>query len=129
MLKVHFGADKPVVVGQLVAQNRMDFKKIVWDGKTILLEMQNVELIKDSFRVRFTKEADPATMKKENINITQWWCTYSQVYGSPIMGFKSPEIGSLSLSEDKKTLAVKIPVQEKQVFCLDLAKLLRISPV
>ena len=99
-------------------------QKVVWDGKTVPFEIQDVKLTKDGFKVTFTKEVDPAFVKLENLRITQWWYEYSRAYGSPKIGEKESVLNSTSLSKDGKTLYIKMPLEKKQVYCLDLSQIL-----
>lgn len=99
-------------------------QKVVWDGKTVPFEIHDVKLTKQGFRVTFTQEVDPAFVNLENLRITQWWYEYSRAYGSPKVGEKESTINSVELQEDGKTLYIKMPLQKKQVYCLDLSQIL-----
>ena len=99
-------------------------QKVVWDGKTVPFEIQDVKLTKQGFKVTFTKEVDPAFVKLENLRVTQWWYEYSRAYGSPKVGEKESTINSVKLQEDGKTLLIKMPLQKEQVYCLDLSQIL-----
>ena len=99
-------------------------QKVVWDGKTIPFEIQDVKLTKDGFKITFTKEIDPQSVKIENIAISHWWYNYSRVYGSPKVDLTDQKINSAHLSEDGKSVIVKLPLLKEKVYCLDVSKFL-----
>ena len=71
-------------------------QKVVWDGKTVPFEIQDVKLTKEGFKVSFTQEVDPESVNLENLRITQWWYEYSRAYGSPKIGEKESPLTQLA---------------------------------
>ena len=102
-------------------------QKVVWNKKTIPFEIEDVKLIKDGFKVTFTKEVDPKSVKVANIGISHWWYNYTRDYGSPKVDLKTSELSSVQVQEDGKTLVIKMPLQKQQVYCLDLSQILNKS--
>lgn len=99
-------------------------QKVVWDGKTIPFEMQDVKLLKDGFKITFTQEIDINSVKPENITASHWWYQYSRAYGSPKVNLTDEKVSSVTLSPDGKSITVKLPLHKEKVYCLDVGKFL-----
>ena len=63
----------------------------------------------------------------KNLRVSQWWYEYSRAYGSPKIGERESELSSVSLEKDCKTLLIKMSLQKKQVYCLDLSQVLNLQ--
>lgn len=93
-------------------------QKVSWDG-TMPFEIQDVKMVKDGFDVKFTKPLNESHVKKDQFNATHWWYTYHKNYGSPKIDETKSDIQNLQLSQDGKTLHIKIPLTAKQVYYFD----------
>jgi hypothetical protein len=132
-IRLKFGPDGALWTGQTNrgwgsrGSKSFGLQRVVWDGKTIPFEIQDVKLIKDGFKVTFTQEVDRHSIDKDKIGMTHWWYHYSRAYGSPKVDLKAEAIDSVILAENGKILTIKLPLQKEQVYCLDLSSVKNIA--
>ncbi|MCM8536929.1 MAG: PQQ-dependent sugar dehydrogenase [Lentisphaeraceae bacterium] len=81
-------------------------QRVFWDGKADLA-VQDVKLLKDGFKVSFTKELKGEPIAT-NFKIFSYHYLYQRAYGSPRIDEQEVKVQSVSLSADKKSLEVKI---------------------
>lgn len=81
-------------------------QKVIWDGD-VDLDVQNVELLKDGFKIQFTKalEDEPTT---DNVDLKSYHYLYQRAYGSPRIDEQNIVIDKVVLSKDRKSVELKV---------------------
>ncbi len=83
---------------------------IKWDGKTPPMEVQTVNFQSGELVISFTHEIEKVA--PEDIEVNSWVYRDAPDYGSEELGSKQEKIESLVLSEDKKSIRLKIAKQK-----------------
>lgn len=97
-------------------------QKVVWDGTTPF-ELLDIKLTKTGFKMSFTDEIDPKSVKVNNLNAQQWNYHYSGNYGSPKHNKKTIGIKKAQLLSDGKTIELKLPLEADKVVQIDFTGL------
>lgn len=107
-------------------------QRIVWDGKTVAPAISEVFAQPDGFRVNFTQPVSPTTDEEllRSLSISSWVYRDAPDYGSEIMDEHAEPVHSVELSNDRKSLRIKLdsieqklihPQQTARVYHLALA--------
>lgn len=84
-------------------------QKVVWDG-TNPFELLDIKLTTKGFKLTFTEALDPNAVIKDSFSAQQWHYHYSGNYGSPKMELAPLDIKQVSLSKDKKSIYIELPI-------------------
>jgi glucose/arabinose dehydrogenase len=95
-------------------------QKLVWDG-TNPFELLDIKLTADGFTLHFTEPLMANSVTAANLKASQWHYRYHQIYGSPKIDQTNIAIDSVTLSEDKKSIDIKLPLTKGKVVMLDFA--------
>ena len=92
-------------------------QKVVFNGKTPF-EVHSIQLVEDGFVLQFTKAIDPAVCgNKELYQLTNYHYKYHAAYGSPKTDVKPVEIKGVEVSDDHKSVFLKIDgLTERKVY-------------
>ncbi|MEZ0258006.1 MAG: hypothetical protein ACAI37_22195 [Chthoniobacter sp.] len=130
VVRNRFAPDGSLWVGQTgrgwrsVGDKIFGLQRIVWDGKTVPMEMLSVSLTKTGFRIQFTKPVDrEAAGKIENYAIKHWGYIYQAEYGSPKVGLTELKPTAVKVSSDGLTAELEMPLIKEQVYQLTLANI------
>ena len=93
---------------------------IRYDGTTPPFEMQRVALTADGFSIHFTQPLPAADLDGEAIMVKEFHYLYWAEYGSDRQGMKTVKVDRIQVSEDRKTLRLRLPIQAGKVYELDL---------
>jgi len=99
-------------------------QRVVWDKKTNPFELQNISLTASGFTLKFTEAVDPASVKTNALLAQHWSYKYSANYGSPKQGLIDLNITNIALSDDGKSIDVKLDLSEGKVVSMDFSKLM-----
>ncbi len=84
------------------------FERVTWTGQTPF-EMQTITAEPDGFTVHFTEPADPATAgDPASYAMDTFTYIYQAEYGSPEVDKTTAQITAAALSEDRKSVRLKI---------------------
>ncbi len=79
-------------------------ERLDWTGE-VPFEIQHMRLLKDGFRLSFTRAIDPATaVDPASFAIQTYTYIYREQYGSPEVDPTQPSIRSLKVAEDRMSL-------------------------
>jgi hypothetical protein len=128
VIRNRFAADGSLWLGQTgrgwrsVGEKMFGLQRIVWDGKTIPMEMHSVSLTKTGFRIQFTKPvARAAAEQASNYKIKHWGYVYQAEYGSPKVGLTELQPTSVKILSDGKTAQLELPLVKERVYQLTLS--------
>ena len=93
---------------------------ISYDAAQPPFEMQRIELKPHGFDVHFTQPLSDADIPIKQIAIRQFHYLYWAEYGSDRQGNKRLPVQRLSLSADRRTLSITVPVEKNNVYEIDL---------
>ena len=114
MAQVHHGwgaaGEKPAAI-----------ERLVWDGKTIPFEMHHVRLVRDGFVITFTRPADPASLRTNDLRVTRWRYPFSPAYASKKLDETPVEVEEATLSPDGLALHIKVPLLAGTVYRIETA--------
>lgn len=122
-IRVDFDKQGQLWVGQTArgwgAKGKKPFglEKVVWDGTTPF-ELLDMQLTKTGFKLNFTDEIDPSSVTIDNLVAEQWHYLYHGKYGSPKQDMKSVPLSQITLSKDKKTIEVTMPLEADKVVAI-----------
>ena len=92
-------------------------QRIAWDGKTVPFEMHSMKLTPTGFAVRFTRPVDPQTVRADGaVRFQHWHYHYHGTYGSPKVDVANDEATIRSISPDRRTVFVDLPLKAGQVY-------------
>lgn len=127
VIRNRFAPDGSLWIGQTgrgwrsVGEKIFGLQRIVWDGKTVPMEMHSVSLTKTGFRIKFTKPVDQAAAAKpESYAIKHWGYIYQSEYGSPKVGLTELNPSSVKLSADGKEAELELPLVKERVYQITL---------
>ena len=130
VIRSRFAPDGSLWVGQTgrgwrsVGSKTFGLQRIVWDGKTVPMEMHSVSLTKTGFRIQFTKPVNREEAgKAENYTIKHWGYIYQAEYGSPKVGLVELKPTSVKVSGDGVTAELELPLVKEQVYQLTLSNI------
>jgi len=130
VIRSRFATDGSLWVGETgrgwrsVGDKIFGLQRIVWDGKTMPMEMHSVSLTKTGFRIQFTKPVSRAeATKPENYAIKHWGYIYQGEYGSPKVGLTELKPTSVKLSDDGLTAELELPLMKEQVYQFTLTNI------
>jgi hypothetical protein len=128
VIRSRFASDGSLWIGQTgrgwrsVGEKTFGLQRIVWDGKTIPMEMHSLSLTKTGFRIQFTKAVTrDAAENPANYAIKHWGYLYQAEYGSPKVGLTELTPTSVMLSPDHKSVELKLPLIKERVYQLTLS--------
>lgn len=127
VIRSRFAPDGSLWVGETgrgwrsVGDKIFGLQRIVWDGKTVPMEMRTVSLTKTGFRIEFTKPVDrTAAGQPGNYKIQHWGYLYQAEYGSPKVGLTELQPTSVKVSSDGLSAELDLPLVKEQVYQLTL---------
>ncbi len=127
VIRNRFAPDGSLWVGQTgrgwrsVGEKIFGLQRIVWDGKTVPMEMHSISLTTTGFHVQFTKAINrEAAGKPENYAIKHWGYIYQAEYGSPKVDLTELKPASVKVSSDGLTAELELPLVKEQVYQLTL---------
>jgi len=97
-------------------------QKVIWDG-TNPFELLDIKLTVKGFHLSFTEALDGNTVTKDSFNAQHWHYHYSEKYGSPKMDLNSLDITKVSLSRDRKSIDIELPIVAGKVVQIDFSGL------
>lgn len=125
-----FAKDGSLWVGQTgrgwrsVGDKIFGLQRIVWDGKTVPMEMKQVNLTRTGFRITFTKPVDrEAAAKPETYAIKHWGYLYRADYGSPKVAETSVTPTKVTVSADAQVVDIELPLLAEKVYQITLPSL------
>ncbi|MCF2947117.1 hypothetical protein L0668_03295 [Paraglaciecola aquimarina] len=93
-------------------------QKVVWDG-TNPFELHGIKLTKTGFELSFTDKIDIKSVALDSFSVQQWNYKYSGNYGSPKMNLTPVKATKVSLSSDKRTVTINMPLIADKVVQID----------
>lgn len=93
-------------------------QKVVWDGSTPF-ELLAIKLTKTGFKLTYTDKIDVNSVKLDSFSAQQWHYNYSGNYGSPKIDLASVTPTKVSLSDDKRTVTIDMPLVADKVVQID----------
>ena len=122
-----FASDGSLWIGQTgrgwrsVGNKIFGLQRILWDGKTVPMEMHTVSLTKTGFRIQFTKPVNrEAAGNVMNYAIKHWGYIYQAEYGSPKVGLTEVIPTAVKLSADGLSVELELPLVKERVYQLTL---------
>ncbi len=97
-------------------------EKVVWDG-TNPFELLDMKLTKNGFKLNFTEALSSKSVIEKHLKVSEWNYLYSGAYGSAKQNVKSLNIAKSTLSKDKKSIEIDIPLTADKVVMVDFAGL------
>lgn len=129
-LREVFGPDGSLWVGQTgrgwrsVGERIFGLQRIVWDGRTIPMEIEKMNVTSSGFRLTFTKPVDPAAARQRSTyQIKHWHYFYRPEYGSPKVEETLVVLGGATISEDGKVVDLQLPLIAKKIYQITLVGL------
>lgn len=123
MIRNRFAADGGLWIGQTgrgwrsTGEKLFGLQRIVWDGKTIPMEMRSISLTKTGFRIEFTKPINrDAAGEAHNYAIKHWGYNYSANYGSNKVTLQELTPTRVSVAEDGKSVDLELPLVKERVY-------------
>lgn len=106
-------------------------QRLIWDGKTVAPAILNMSAETGGFKVTFTLPI-PNTIDVTNIlqqiSLTSWLYRDAPDYGSEVMDEHSEAIHSVSLSDDRKSLLIRLAsTEQKQVHPQQTARVYHVA--
>ncbi|WP_017446919.1 DUF7133 domain-containing protein [Gayadomonas joobiniege] len=93
-------------------------QKIVWNGKQPF-EVLDVKLVEDGFKLTFTQALKASSVKPSSFAAKHWHYDYNGNYGSPKRGVTQLPIKTAKLSDDGKTVHLKMSLTADKVVQID----------
>ncbi|MDU0355223.1 hypothetical protein RS130_16125 [Paraglaciecola aquimarina] len=97
-------------------------QKVVWDG-TNPFELHDITLTKTGFKLTFTDKVDVKSVALSSFSVQQWNYHYSSNYGSPKMNLEPVMPSKVSLSDDKLTVTIDMPLTADKLVQIDFPDL------
>jgi azurin/glucose/arabinose dehydrogenase len=114
ILRTAWGVDNSLFVGQTSrgwdATGKAPFalERVIWTGKTPF-EMKEIRATADGFDIEFTLPIDAdSTLAGGAIAVTSFTYKYHSTYGSPAIDVVDHSLRGVIVSEDRRTVSVKI---------------------
>ena len=98
---------------------RTALQKVSWDGKTVPFEIYEIKLTQTGFKITFTQPLKQKVLPK----VSSWHYNYCANYGSDRLDQKELQISSSSLSQDGKTLDIKVDLETHKVYELSFPEM------
>jgi hypothetical protein len=98
---------------------RTALQKVSWDGKTVPFEIYDIKLTQTGFKITFTQPLKQKSIPK----VSSWHYNYWATYGSDRLDQKDLQISSSSLSQDGKTLDIKVDLETHKVYELSFPEM------
>jgi hypothetical protein len=99
------------------------FERVNWTGK-VPFEIHEMRARQDGFELTFTEPVDKATARPESFTMEAFTYDYAKKYGSPEVDKVTPKISLSSVSEDGKSLVLKVePMTKGHVHALKVTGL------
>jgi len=76
-------------------------------------EIHEMRALSDGFELTFTKPVDKATAKDASFKMRAYTYIYQKAYGSPEVDHVEPKVSVASVSEDGKSLKLKVEPMTK----------------
>lgn len=96
-------------------------QRIVYDGKTVPFEIHSVKITNDGFDVTMTRPIKRDAIAPGNFQVQHWGYMYHAKYGSPKVSPTQVNPGSTVVSEDGKTVRLKLgKLEANRVYQLTL---------
>jgi len=89
-----------------------NFERVNWTGK-VPFEIHEMRALSDGFELTFTKPVDKATAKDASFKMRAYTYIYQKAYGSPEVDHVEPKVSVASVSEDGKSLKLKVEPMTK----------------
>lgn len=84
-----------------------NFERVNWTGK-VPFEIHEMRAKPDGFELTFTKPVDPATAVDASFEMSAYTYIYQKAYGSPEVDQVTPKVTVSGVSEDGKSLTLKV---------------------
>lgn len=97
-------------------------QQVIWDG-TNPFELLDMKLTKTGFKLSFTEPLQAGSAVLANLTAQQWHYHYHEKYGSNKVDVESVKISSVTLSEDKRSIDIKLPLTAGKVVKIDFSGL------
>jgi hypothetical protein len=100
-------------------------QRIVYDGRTVPLEIHSVRIAPNGFDIRFTRPVTKASAEVAgHYHVQHWRYQYDPAYGSPKLDLQNVQPTSVTLSDDGQTVQLRLPeVVAGTVYRLTLSNL------
>ncbi len=126
-LRTAFGPNGDLWVGQTgrgwlsVGPKQFGLQRVVWDGKTIPMEMRSVNLLPEGFRISFTKPVGLEwASKQEAYRLSHFHYEYRSEYGSPKVNETKVKPTKVMVAEDGLSVELKLPVIAEKIYRITL---------
>lgn len=130
VIRSRFATDGSLWIGETgrgwrsIGDKIFGLQRIVWDGKTVPMEMHSVSLTKTGFTIRFTKPVDrTAAGQLDNYLVKHWGYLYQGEYGSPKVGLAELHPALVKVSADGLTAELELPLVKDQVYQFTLTNI------
>ena len=97
-------------------------QRVDWNGQ-MPFEILKIEHVEGGFKVELTESYNKESITVDNLGIKSWWYPYRPNYGSPKIREKNIKATNLQHSDDGKSFIVKLPIEELNVYHLDLSEI------
>lgn len=101
-------------------------QKVIWNG-TMPFELFDIKLTKTGFKLRFTETLDASVDLEPLLSAEQWNYHYSANYGSPKKNLETLNISKVTLSSNKKSINIVLPLTENKVVAIDFSGIKSVS--
>ena len=81
-------------------------QKVSWSGE-VAFEMQRINLLDDGFMITFTKPLAELDLKQA-LGVKSYHYKYHHLYGSPQVDMKPVSVRSIKVSEDRRTVTLRV---------------------
>lgn len=119
IMKAVFLKDNSLLVGQTgrgwqaKGGNVAALQRIVWDGHSVPSEIASVKALKDGFEIVLSKPMGANVNAQDHLAISSWTYRDAPDYGSPELDQKDEPLASVSVSDDKTTITVRLENTEQ----------------
>jgi len=130
IVRNRFAPDGSLWIGQTgrgwrsAGEKIFGLQRIVWDGRTVPMEMHSISLTKTGFRIQFTKPVDrQAAADLANYKIKHWGYIYQAEYGSPKVDLTELSPASARVAADGQSVELDMPLVKEVVYQLTLSNI------
>ncbi len=88
-----------------------------WDGKTVPFAIHSSNLTENGFKINFTKPIEEAITP----TVKNWHYDYNSIYGSPLIDEKEVTASNITLSKDRKSITIDVPLEKRKVYSIQFA--------
>ena len=96
---------------------------ISFDPEKAPFEMQRISLTAKGFDIHFTQALATQELTSDSVSISSFYYNYWEIYGSEPIDEKAVPIQKITISEDRKTLSLKLPLEAKRIYQIQLPAL------